>query len=454
MNRPVLCLSLLLALPAAAQPERRMLTLKDALANADANLPSLRQAAADTAVLQAQADESRAPLLPQLNGTGTYQRTTANYAPSPGVTLGTTSSSGSTGTATTSTTPTSGNLSAHPKPTSATFNYWRFGATLTQTLFDAPTFSYWRAALASIGAQRATWDAARLDAAYNVRTAYFTARANAALTDVAKQTVENQQKHLVQVEGYVQVGTHPEIDLYQSKSDLANAQVALITAQNNYDTSKATLNQAMGVAMDTEYDLQDAAAEPVDFEDSNIEDDVAYAEKTRPELKAFDEKLRSEVLTKRGALFTWSPTLGFTANVQDVGVDLTNLSWNYYIQVGASWNFFNGLNSYSQVKQANAQIASYRAQLDTERLQVRLELEKGRLAVRAGKASIISATDAYENAKVLERLAEGRYKAGVGNAVELSDAILQQANSAAQLVQAQFNLSIARGQFLRALGRR
>jgi len=345
-------------------------------------------------------------------------------------------------------------VGTHPRPTNTTYNFWRFGATFTQALFDAPSFAYWRSALASIGAQRATWDTARLDAAYNVRLAYFGARANAALVEVARETLENQKRHLGQVQGYVDVGSRPEIDLAQSRADMANAQVQLITAQNNYDTSKATLNQAMGVAMDTDYEVEDVATDPVDLEDSPIEADVEAAEKARPELRAFDERVHQEMLLRRRAQWGWSPVLGFTANVSDAGAALDNLGWNYYVQLGATWNLFGGLLNWSQAREANAQIASISAQRDTERLQVRLELEKGRLAVRAAKSAIAAANDAYENAKILARLAEGRYKAGVGNAIELSDAILQQATAQGQLVQSRFNLATARAQFLRALGRR
>ena len=45
----------------------------------------------------------------------------------------------------------------------------------------------------------------------------------------------------------MEVGTRPEIDLLQASADQANAQVALISAQNDYAAASALLNQAMGV---------------------------------------------------------------------------------------------------------------------------------------------------------------------------------------------------------------
>ncbi len=57
------------------------------------------------------------------------------------------------------------------------------------------------------------------------------------------------------------------------------------------------------------------------------------------------------------------------------------------------------------------------------------------------------------NARLRLKLAEGRYEAGVGSAIELGDAQVALTHAGAQRVQAQFNLSTARAQLLAALGR-
>ena len=430
----IFLLASLLPLSAHAD-ERRKIALADALAAADANLPALRGAEADVAVSVAQADEQRSPLLPQLSGTAVYRRATSNFVSSPGAVPGSVDTTA---------------ISSSGR----TKNYFNFAATLSQTLFDAPSFSRWRAALASVGAQRALAAAIRLDAAYNVRLSFFGARANQALMLVARETLANQKRHLEQVRGFVEVGTRPEIDLAQSRTDVANAQVALINAENNYATSKAQLNQAMGVAQDTEYDLGEGTAEPIDLEDSRIDDQVDAADRTRPELKAFDERLRAEALVLRANKWGYAPQLGLSTTATYAGQQLDNMAWNWNIQAGLSWNLFSGLLTYSQVKEAEAQLVSLRAQRDTERLQVRLELERGRLAVRAAKATVAASGDALENARLREKLAEGRYQAGVGSSIELSDAELALANAGAQKVQADFNVGSARAQLLRALGRR
>ena len=117
-----------------------------------------------------------------------------------------------------------------------------------------------------------------------MRQAYFTARANKELVDVAKETLDNQNKHLAQVQAFVQVGTQPEIALAQQKAAVANAKVQLIASQNNYDTAKAQLNEAAGLVGGTAYDVTDEQEPPVDDEEQPLETLVEKAFAARPEL--------------------------------------------------------------------------------------------------------------------------------------------------------------------------
>ena len=81
-----------------------------------------------------------------------------------------------------------------------------------------------------------------------------------------------------------------------------------------------------------------------------------------------------------------------------------------------------------------------------------LEAFRGNVAaVRAEEGCI--EYGAAVNAKERLRLAERRYQTGVGSLIDLGDAQVAQTTAAAQLVQAEFTLSTARAQLVRALGR-
>lgn len=420
--------------PGLVSAQRRTLSLSEALAAAEANVPALRQVRAEGEVAAAQADLARAPLLPQLGGSALYQRGTSNFIPRP------------------SSVPNSINT-ASATTSGATYNYFNFGLTLSQTLFDAPSFERWRGALATLGAQQAMIDTARLDLAYNVRLAFFNARATHELLSVATETLANQRRHLDQVRGFVEVGTRPEIDLAQSRTDVANAQVALITAENNDEVARAQLNLQMGSEADTSYEIGEGVAAPVELEDALLDEQILAAARSRPELVAFEERLRAQALALGANRWGYAPTLTASTSLTDGGVAIDSLAWNWNFQAQLSWNLFGGLSTYTQVRQAQAQLRALSAQRDAQRQQVRVELSRARLALRAAKATLVASGEALLSARQRAQLAEGRYQAGVGNALEISDAVVALANASAQRVQADFNIASSRAQLLRALGR-
>src|SRR5437762_2363612 len=77
-------------------------------------------------------------------------------------------------------------------------------------------------------AQQPTARTNRLLTLLNVRTAYFQARSQKASIAVAGETLGNQERHLAQIQGFVDLGTRPQIDLAQARTDVANAKVQLI----------------------------------------------------------------------------------------------------------------------------------------------------------------------------------------------------------------------------------
>jgi outer membrane protein len=286
-----------------------------------------------------------------------------------------------------------------------------------------------------------------------VRRAYFGARAAKELVDVAKETLADQNKHLMQVQGYVQVGTQPPIALAQQKAAVANALVALINAQNGYETAKAQLNQAAGTPGGTEYDVSDDEMQALVDEDQPLDTLVAKAIAARPELVAIAKQREVQEATLSSARGGYGPTIAASAGATEVGVQLDQMVPNWNVGVGVTWYVFQGGLTRGQIRQAEAGMQSVDAQRSLEELQVRLDVDSARLSVRAAKATIGAANDAVSSAREQLRLAEQRYATGVGNIIELVDAQVAYTSAAAQVVSARYGLATARAQLLAALGR-
>jgi outer membrane protein len=427
--------------PPAVQPAARMLTLAEVERVALQQQPQVLVAHAATSVAEAQADQARAPMLPQVTGTASYTRETGNFAPRPGgLPAGATGGAGGP--------PPNNSLFA------TSYDYWQFGLTANQLIYDfGQTSGKARAASLNAEALRYSEQTTKLTILVTVRRAYFNARANKELVDVAKETLDDQNKHLAQVQGMVQVGTQPPIALAQQKASVANAIVQLITAQNNYETSKAQLNQAAGIVGGTDYDVSDQDMTPLPDEDLSLDVLMAKAVAARPELATLVKQREAQEATLSSARGGYGPSIGASAGVSEIGLQLDQMVPNWNAGVGVTWPIFQGGLTKGQVRQAEAGLDSIDAQRSLEELQVRLDVDSGRLAVKAAKATLGAVEDALSSAREQLRLAEQRFSTGVGNIIELTDAQVAYTAAAAQVVQARYGLASARAQLLAALGR-
>jgi len=412
-----------------------LLTLAQALRSARTHQPALDLARGSVATAVGLAEQARSGLLPQINGTAGLNRATNNVVPAPGGNL---------------------QLGGQQSVTSSftSYSFWSTQLSATQLIYDfGESINRWKAARVNADASVEGVHITEAQIDYNTRVAFFSARAAKDLVGVTRDTLANQEKHLGQVQGFVEVGTHPEIDLAQARADRATAQLQFINAENNYAVARATLNLAMGIERSIDYDLSDEDFPIVEGEEGTVEDLVGEAKLRRPEMVNQRLTMQSQELSLRSANDMIWPALTASGFVNDRGPDLDHTNWNLSGTLSFTVPIFQGGAIRAQIHQAEGQLTQAKAQVATQSLQVRLDVEQARLGIRAAKASILSAEDALGNSRARLGLAEGRYQAGAGSIIELGDAQVAGTTAAAQRVQTQYQLYTARAQLLKALGR-
>jgi outer membrane protein len=413
----------------------RTLSLAEAERLAVAQHPSVSLSKAQTRAAEAAADQAFAPLLPQVTATASYQRATGNFVQRPGAL------------------PT--NTAATRAPTFDTFSAWNFGLSATELIWDwGKTTGNYRSAQAGVDAQRESETTTALDVLQATRSAYFQAWAQRSLVAVANENLANMDRHLEQVNGFVTAGSRPEIDLAQTRADRANAALQLANARAGYETAKAQLAQAIGMDREVDFDVENHPFPAEEGEDLPVERMLRAAIAARPEMRALEKQADSQRLAIRAAQGAYGPSLGANANASEAGVDLTKLTWNFGVGATLTWQLFQGGLTKATVRAAEANEAATRAQLAQMKQQVRFDLTQALLNVQAAKVSVATAKEAEVNARERLRLAEGRYQAGAGSIIELQDAQVAETSAAAQVVQAEFSLSLARASMRRAMGRR
>ncbi len=406
----------------------RVLHLNDAVQIALAHQPSVFQARGLTAAASGRVEEARSGYLPQVTGTALAERVHGR--------------------------PTTAAAPTTVSGTTATYDIFGVGVSATQLIYDfGQTIDRTRAASAAEESLKASERTTAVQVALQVRKAFFQAHAEKALVKVGQDTVANQERHLVQIQGFVDQGIRPEIDLAQAKTDLANSRVTLINARTGYATARAQLNQAMGVFGPTTYEVGEDDLGGVAGEDEDAVQLLPQALAARPEIMTLRKQQRADELTVSSIKGGYGPTIAAVGGVSEAGATLDALGTNWNVGATLTWPFFQGGLTQGQVREAEGNLESASAQISQEELAVRVELEQALLAVQAAKVVIDAARDAVTNAHEQLRLAEGRYQSGVGSIIELDDAQLADAAAGAQMVQAEYTLASARADLLSALGK-
>ena len=412
---------------AAAAAPARVLSLDEALRIGLSRQPQLQQARASTEAARGRVDQALAPLLPQITGTASYERSGTN--------------SGNT-------------FSALGTGTGFAQDLYSLGLTGRLLVYDfGQTSGRWRAAQASASGQESSERATVRSVSLGIRAAYFNAVAAKALVGVARETLENEGKHIEQVRAQVEVGTRPPVDLVTERVNLANDQVQLIQAENNYATARVQVEQAIGATDLGPWEIAEESLPPVDGEEAAPEVLLREALAARPEIASGEAQIRAQELTVDAVQGGYGPSLGVQAGVTDAGARPNDLSSGWNALVTLTWPIFQGGQTRGQVREARANVSSLQAQLELVKQQVRLDVEQARLGVRAASATVTAAADAAQAARERLDLAEGRYQTGVGSIIELSDAQVALTTALGQQVQSRFQLAVARSQLLRALGR-
>jgi len=298
-----------------------------------------------------------------------------------------------------------------------------------------------------------------------VKEQYFLQLLSSRLVVVSAQAVDRAELNLKSAKGFYDVGTRPKFDVTRAEVDVANARVNLIRAQNAVSLARIGLNQAMGIAINAPTRIKDILAyEPVKFDRETL---VSEALKQRPEYK--QARLRSEAAeaTVRQTFRDFFPNLfgvtsvGAARSDSDVRGSISNPngsstteSKDWQIGLELRWNIFDGGNKIARYRETKALLEAAQAGVRDTELQVWQQVEQAHVNVVESEERIGAAQKAVESAQENFRLSQGRFDAGVGTIIELTDAQLALTQAQATEAQALSDYKTAIARLERALGRR
>jgi outer membrane protein len=431
----VLFLSLGWPGPAQAEDSGGRLTMQDALSLALKQNPAIKESKEKVTSAKDQIGVSRAALLPQLGFAGSYYYGNA-FAASPGLLSATTPSG------------VSGFPSSFGNEAS---NYYIYRFTLNQLLFDfGKTPGQVAGSRASF--QQAGEDLAgtRQKVALDTRTAYYGYLSALKALKVAEENVRQNEELLKQAQGFYQAGVRAKIDVTKAEANLFDAQAGLIKAKNLVAVSRVSLTTVLGLKTwpyDTVEDILEVEAKPPSLEDLR-----AQALNQRPEILRNKYQQEGNQAAIRVARAGYFPALNSTASYGWQGSSYP-LADSWWLGVTMNVPLFQGLGTTYALRQAKANLRAAQANTEVLTLDITREVEQSCLDVNAAREVIRATRKAREAAAENLRLAAGRYKTGVGNIIEVTDAQVQFAQSDLNYVRALYDYKVAEARLDKAVGK-
>ncbi len=332
--------------------------------------------------------------------------------------------------------------------------YSVFDARLTasQTIFDYSAIRRYQASKANVSTIESDYDTAKNQVSDQVARAYLTTlRADAAL-ETAHANVDLSLALRDLAQRQKEAGTGTGIEVTRADVQLANDRQHLVVAENDRRRAGLNLLRAMGLKMDTRVELTDKLSyRPVEL--GSLDEALAVARETRPELKAQGLREQSAKLNYSAVKAERLPSLAASANYGSIGTEIVGALPTYDYGLSLRVPLFDGgrrdarrAESISQLRQEQTRTRDVRDQVE---LDVRLAFD----SVRSASDEVATSLEGTRLAEQELAQAQRRSQAGVASSIEVTDAQNRLDRARDNQIAALYDYNVARIDLATATGK-
>ena len=266
---------------------------------------------------------------------------------------------------------------------------------------------------------------------------------------VQAQAVQQFQQHLDQANAFHNAGTVPKYDVIRAEVDLSNAKLALLNAGGAVKIAKVQLNNAIGLTNAPDYTIEDNLA--INATGPALTDALSTAYTQRSDLQALVLREKSEEQAVRFAKSNYMP---FITGSAEYGVGGERVPLGSAWGAGAMITFpvFNGFLTKYQVRENTAALEQLKQNETALRQAIYLQVDQAWIQTDVARQSVDAANLALTEARENLDVANGRYKFGVGNPIEVADAMAAYVSAGYQYNAALYNYKTAQAALERAMG--
>ncbi len=264
------------------------------------------------------------------------------------------------------------------------------------------------------------------DTILRVKTAYFSLLKAERVLEVARQSEALLKAHLDNTQGFYDVQMIARNDLLRAEVELANGRKYALQAANAVEMARSQFNIVLRRPINAAAEVRDTmnALPPVPSLDACL----AEAERSRPEIKAAQLKVRQSRSAVNIARSEFYPSLNAVGHFQrygdkpDVAGTLYQDKESWYVSAAASWTFWEWGRTKDRVDAGKARANQMEYALADIRDQVRLEVKRSWLELKDAEGQVGVTVKAIAQAEENFRISQERYKEQVGTATEVLDA--------------------------------
>ena len=285
----------------------------------------------------------------------------------------------------------------------------------------------------------------------NATNAYFSLLQARNLVTLNQESVERLEAHLKNVQLQYEVGTVAKTDVLRSEVELADAKQNLIKAENSYDIAMASLNNVIGLSLDSEVKPKEELRH--EEYSGTLADSLTYSLTKRPDLMQAEKQID---IARKGVTIARAdqrPTVAATGSQKWSGTDFPgedNNGWT--VGVAVSMNVFDSGVTSGKVKSAKASVVSAEESYRQVKDQVQLDVRTAYLNMKEAEKRIDTSSVAVAKAEEDYKIAQVRYGAGVGTNLDVMDAQVALTQAKTNYVQALYDYNVSNAALEKAMG--
>ena len=289
-----------------------------------------------------------------------------------------------------------------------------------------------------------------LDLIFEAAQRYFALLATAQKVKVYQKAIDQRSEQLHAAQVKASANLTPQIDVLTAQAALARAKTDLLEASDERDIARVALNSAMALDRNApDYELADVLTyQPAS---GKLESFFASAIASRPDLQVLEAEARAAGAQVKQARSDYFPSAGATAGYSAMGTGLPAAN-NFNAGIVITWPIFNGFATQHQVQEAKATQNAIRYAIEDLEQRVWLDVKSAYLQLQTSVERIHQAEATLAASSGQLELADKRYKAGLGNIIELTDAERFYIQDDAAYVDALYGYSVAKATLDRVTG--